>query len=50
MLPELLGDTGLVLREEDEEDAETVGDAVLHDAREDVACGQECAARFGGLA
>ena len=50
MLPELLGNAGLVLREEHDEDAEGVGDAVLHDAGGDIARGQECAACFGGFA
>lgn len=50
VLPELPGSARLVLGEQHEENAEAVGDAVLHDAREDVACGQECAACLGGLA
>ena len=50
MLPELPGGAGLVEREEHEEDAEAVGDAVLYDAGEDVSCGKECAAPFGGFA
>lgn len=32
------------------EDAEAVGDAVLHDAREDVAGSEECATCLGGFA
>lgn len=44
VLPELLRDVELVLGEEHEEDGEGLGDPVLHDARGDVARGQECAA------
>jgi hypothetical protein len=50
MLPELSGDADLVLGEEDDEDAEGFGDAVLHDASEDVACYEECATCFGSNA
>jgi hypothetical protein len=50
MLPELSGRADLVLGEENEKDAEGFGDAVLHDASEDVACYEECAACFGSSA
>lgn len=50
VLPELLRDAGFSVGEEHDEDAEGVGDAVLHDAGGDVARGEECAACFGGFA
>ena len=50
VLPELPGQGRLAFGEEDEEDGEAIGDAVLHDAGGDVAHGQEGAACFGGFA
>ena len=51
VLPELPAQGRLALGEEDGEDGEAVGEAVLHDAGgDDAARGQEGAACFGGFA